>query len=147
MSIRESRQRSRRSRRGTLEASGPVPHSARARRHNKLSLRRRRRSRGVSLARAGGEGATNAVAPETPVASPAEPAVTIQGSGLPAQCLSELTGISPTMEKQLHAMGQTRFFQIAHWTDETLSDVAEKLSLEPAHIRNTNWIGQARRRG
>jgi predicted flap endonuclease-1-like 5' DNA nuclease len=128
MSIRESRQRSRRSRRGPVSASGPVPHSARTRRHNKLSLRRRRRTR---------------VEPVL-LAEVTVPSKTI---GLGSQRLSELTGVSPAMEKQLHAMGHTRFFHIAHWSAATICEVADKLGVEQAQILESNWIGQARQRG
>ena len=128
MSIRESRQHSRRSRRSPVSASGPVPHSARTRRHNKLSLRRRRRSRGEAV-------------------SPIESRLPGKTIGFCSQRLSELTGVSPAMEKQLHAMGHTRFFHIAHWSAATVSEVADKLGMNQAQILKSNWIGQARQRG
>ena len=68
-------------------------------------------------------------------------------TGLVTQRLSELTGLSPSMERQLYAMGQTRFFQMAHWSDEHIARVADQLGLDEAQIRGANWIGQARRRG
>ena len=104
-----------------------MPHSARTRRHNKLSLRRRRRARGEAV---------------VPPVAPADAA-----TGLVTQRLSELTGLSPSMERQLYAIGQTRFFQMAHWSDEHIARVADQLGLDEAQIRGANWIGQARRRG
>lgn len=133
MSIRESRLRSRARLRKLLSASGPVPHSSRARRQNKLSVRRRRRARVEDRSE------EKAVVQVT--ASPCE------AGGLAPQVLSELTGLTPAMEKQLHAMGQTRFFQLAHWSAEMIAKVAAQLGLEAAQIRAANWISQARRRG
>ena len=143
MSIRESRQRSRRSRsrrNGGLSSPSPVPHSARTRRCNKLSLRRRRRLREE-------RSAPQVQGARAPQASPEAVIEPTQVSGLAAQCLSELTGLTPAMEKQLHAMGQSRFFQVAHWSEESIAHVASTLGVDAAQIRDANWIGQARRRG
>ena len=76
-----------------------------------------------------------------------EPTVSAPTEGLPAQRLSELTGVSPAMERQLHARGYTRFFQLAHWSDETIVEMSGQLGVDPAQIRSANWVGQARRRG
>lgn len=140
MSIRDKRLRARRTRSQIGRASGPIPRSSRARRHVKLSMRRRRQV--VSE-------------PQVEVAS-LEPdrvdAVAVKpdrvdASGLGPQPLSELTGVTPTMERRLHAMGQTRYFQMAHWSQATVVEVAKQLGCEPQRILASNWIGQARGRG
>lgn len=63
------------------------------------------------------------------------------------QRLSQLTGITPAMEGKLHAMGQTRFFQMANWDAHDVENVARQLEIDPGRIHDQQWIAQARRQG
>lgn len=138
MSIRDTRLRTRRARSRSQvgRSAGPVPRSSKARRHVKLSMRRRRQALQEEVRSA-----------EAVLVRSVQSEVTEVGSGLPAQRLSELTGLTPAMEACLRAMGQTRFFQLAHWSGDMVAKVAGKLGCDPQHIHASNWIGQARSRG
>ena len=81
-----------------------------------------------------------AVAAETApvVASPETP-----DSG-PADDLKLISGIGPWIERQLNAMGITRFAQIAAWTAEDVARIGAQVAV-PGRIERDGWIEQARK--
>ena len=58
--------------------------------------------------------------------------------------LQLINGIGPAIERQLHAMGVTRFEQIANWSGADIEHIDEVLSFRGRVVRE-NWIGQAKK--
>ncbi|MGY8689029.1 MAG: hypothetical protein ACKVHP_15010 [Verrucomicrobiales bacterium] len=133
MSNRASRLSDRRqhrtSRRVVRESASLIPHASRVRQRTKLSMRRRRIQQ-----------------PEEPISEHTIPAAP-ESIGLPPQRLSQLTGITPSLERRLYGLGQTRFFQMAHWTAQNIEATSDALGLCPSRIHTQRWVEQAKRRG
>lgn len=77
--------------------------------------------------------------PPAPVRT-APPATQVKGSG---DDLTRIRGIGRRIEGQLHAMGVTRFAEIAAWTDEDVARVDATLKFA-GRIRRDDWVGQAK---
>jgi small subunit ribosomal protein S2 len=60
-----------------------------------------------------------------------------------ADDLKRITGVGPTLERKLNALGITRFDQIASLSDEEAARVDEALSLK-GRLARDDWMGQAR---
>lgn len=73
---------------------------------------------------------------ETPAGAPAE-------SDAEPDNLQDIKGIGAVLEKQLNALGITRFEQIASWTDEDIASVNETLKFR-GRIQRERWVEQAR---
>lgn len=58
--------------------------------------------------------------------------------------LRRLKGVGPKFEKALHALGISRFAQIAAWTDDDVSAYATKLKTNVKRIHRDQWIESAR---
>jgi small subunit ribosomal protein S2 len=58
--------------------------------------------------------------------------------------LKKITGIGPTLERKLNAMGITQYDQIAGLSEEDVAKVDEALSLKGRFARD-DWAGQAKR--
>ena len=56
--------------------------------------------------------------------------------------LKKITGVGPVLEAKLHALGITRFDQIAAFTAEDVARVDERLNFK-GRIDRDDWIGQA----
>ena len=61
-----------------------------------------------------------------------------------ADDLKKITGIGPTLERKLNAMGVTQYDQIAHLTEEDVAKIDEALTLKGRFARD-DWGGQAKR--
>jgi len=57
--------------------------------------------------------------------------------------LQDIKGIGAVLEKQLKALGITRFEQIASWTEEDVARVNETLKFR-GRIQRERWVEQAR---
>ena len=55
--------------------------------------------------------------------------------------------IGPSLERRLYGLGQTRFFQMAHWTAQNIEATSDALGLCPSRIHTQRWVEQAKRRG
>ena len=60
----------------------------------------------------------------------------------PGDNLRLLTGVGPVIEGKLHAMGVTRYDQIARFSPEDLSRLDAALNLR-GRVARDNWAGQA----
>ena len=88
-----------------------------------------------------------AVAVEVPVAKPKAKKKQAEASGESTTAPTEdkltlIKGIGPVLEKKLHALGITRFSQIADWNEEDVDKVSEHLSFK-GRIQREEWIKQA----
>jgi len=61
-----------------------------------------------------------------------------------ADDLKKITGIGPTLERKLNALGVTQYDQIANLSEEDVAKVDEALSLKGRFARD-DWAGQAKR--
>ncbi len=61
----------------------------------------------------------------------------------PADDLKKISGVGPALETKLHALGVTRFEQIAAFTPEDIQRVDDALSFK-GRIERDDWVGQAR---
>jgi predicted flap endonuclease-1-like 5' DNA nuclease len=57
--------------------------------------------------------------------------------------LRRIKGLGPKLVATLHALGITRFAQIAAWTDADLDDLDTKLGAFAGRPRRDNWVEQA----
>lgn len=86
------------------------------------------------------------VAPEAapepaPAPAPApEPAPAADG----ADDLRKIKGVGPKLVTLLHALGITRYAQIAAWTDADVERIDAQLGAFAGRIRRDSWIEQAR---
>ncbi len=62
----------------------------------------------------------------------------------PADDLKRISGIGPWIERQLNAMGITRFAQIATWSAEDIARIGAEVAI-PGRIERDGWVEQARR--
>ncbi len=60
-----------------------------------------------------------------------------------ADDLKRISGVGPKLEGKLHALGITRFEQIAAWTPEEIARFDDELSFH-GRIERDDWIGQAK---
>jgi predicted flap endonuclease-1-like 5' DNA nuclease len=58
--------------------------------------------------------------------------------------LKKITGIGPTLERKLNAMGITQYDQLANLSEEDVAKVDEALTLKGRFARD-DWTGQAKR--
>lgn len=93
-------------------------------------------------------GAEQAAAPdETPAPEPAEAgdgegeALFAKPDGEPDD-LKKISGVGPVLEAKLHALGVTRFDQIAAFTTEDVAKIDDALNFK-GRIDRDDWIGQA----
>lgn len=85
-------------------------------------------------------------APPAPEAAhPAAPIPVAPGTdGAEADDLSRIKGVGPKLKAMLHALGITRFEQIAGWTDADIDRIDPQLGAFQGRIRRDNWVEQAR---
>ena len=57
--------------------------------------------------------------------------------------LKKISGVGPVLEKKLHALGITRYAQVAAFTAEDVARVDDALSFK-GRIGREDWIGQAK---
>jgi predicted flap endonuclease-1-like 5' DNA nuclease len=87
---------------------------------------------------------TIAAEPEA-VPAPAAPApVAAQSAPAEGDDLRKIKGLGPKMLTLLHALGITRFAQIAAWTDADLDELDGKLGAFAGRPRRDSWVEQAR---
>lgn len=89
------------------------------------------------------------VLPMEPVSGeePARPAATAAPGTLQPDDLTLITGIGPRFAEALHAIGISRFAQLAEQDPDELADrLAAHVTIRAARIRDNDWIGQARNR-
>ncbi len=87
-----------------------------------------------------------AEAPAEPTETPAEPAdqplfAAPEGD---ADDLKQISGVGPVLEKKLHALGVTRFDQIAALSDEDVAKIDDALNFK-GRVQRDDWIGQAKK--
>ncbi|WP_405406299.1 hypothetical protein [Paracoccus sp. Ld10] len=58
--------------------------------------------------------------------------------------LRAIKGIGPKVQQSLEQAGVTRFSQIAAWDDADVDRMADVIGRAASHIRNDDWVGQAR---
>jgi predicted flap endonuclease-1-like 5' DNA nuclease len=87
------------------------------------------------------EPAAEAVLHQT-IATPAEEAASPVVNE--ADDLRRIKGLGPKLVAALHALGVTRFAQIAAWTDADLDDLDTKLGAFAGRPRRDAWVEQAR---
>lgn len=59
--------------------------------------------------------------------------------------LQSIVGIGPYIERKLNAIGIFRIEQLARLTDQDIEEINGIMELAPDHIKNDDWVGQARR--
>ncbi|MFC0206389.1 hypothetical protein [Novosphingobium soli] len=79
--------------------------------------------------------------PAAPAPAPAPAPVPVEGE---ADDLRRIKGLGPKMLATLHALGVTRYAQIAAWTDADLDVLDSKLGAFAGRPRRDNWVEQAR---
>lgn len=57
--------------------------------------------------------------------------------------LKEISGVGPAIEKKLHALGITKFAQVAKFTKAQAGEVDDRLAFK-GRIAREDWIGQAK---
>lgn len=57
--------------------------------------------------------------------------------------LKKISGVGPVLEKKLHALGITKFAQIAAFTKDDIAKVDEELNFK-GRIERDDWLGQAK---
>lgn len=77
-----------------------------------------------------------------PVA-PMSPAPAIPAAEDDADDLRRIKGLGPKLVATLHALGVTRFAQIAAWTDADLDELDTKLGAFAGRPRRDAWVEQA----
>ncbi|MGO4165898.1 hypothetical protein [Novosphingobium sp. YAF33] len=87
---------------------------------------------------------TIAAEPEAAPAPAAPAPVAAQGAPAEGDDLRKIKGLGPKMLTLLHALGITRFAQIAAWTDADLDELDGKLGAFAGRPRRDSWVEQAR---
>lgn len=96
------------------------------------------------------EGDAGSMPPQTIAAEPAEAETAIPAptASAPAEAagddLRKIKGLGPKMLTLLHALGITRFEQIAAWTEADLDELDGKLGAFAGRPRRDSWVEQAR---
>lgn len=69
------------------------------------------------------------------------------GAASPSQKdnLQSIAGIGPYIEQKLNAIGIFHLEQLAKLTAEDIEEINSIMELAPGHIKNDDWVGQARR--
>ena len=80
------------------------------------------------------------VAP-APAAAPSGDALFAAPEGEPDD-LKKISGVGPVLEKKLHALGVTKFAQVAAFTADDIAKVDDALSFK-GRIERDNWLEQA----
>lgn len=91
---------------------------------------------------------------ETPVVPPPTPAG-LAGTGAAVSAaaaspreggddLTRIKGLGPKLSGQLHALGVTRFAQIAAWDDAEIDRIDGQLGRFQGRIRRDDWVAQAK---
>lgn len=57
--------------------------------------------------------------------------------------LKRIKGIGPAFERKLHALGVTRYAEIAAWSEADVERIAEALAILPQRITRDGWIESA----
>jgi len=83
------------------------------------------------------EEAEEAAAPAPPPAAPSPSPV---GEG---DDLRRIKGVGPKLVALLHALGVTRYAQIAAWSDEDIDRIDAQLGAFAGRIRRDSWVEQA----
>ncbi len=76
-----------------------------------------------------------------PAAAPSGDALFAAPEG-EADDLKQISGVGPVLEKKLHALGVTKFAQVAAFTAEDIAKVDDALSFK-GRIERDNWLEQA----
>lgn len=76
------------------------------------------------------------------VQEPIAPEPAVEAAGEPDD-LRRIKGLGPKLVTTLHALGITRFAQIAAWTDADLDDLDTKLGAFAGRPRRDSWVEQA----
>lgn len=80
-----------------------------------------------------------------PTPAPAAPPLVEAAEGVEeADDLRRIKGLGPKMLTLLHALGVTRYAQIASWNDADLDELDTKLGAFAGRPRRDNWVEQAR---
>lgn len=87
---------------------------------------------------------TIAAEPDPDPAPPAPPIAETTDGEIQADDLRKIKGLGPKLLTVLHALGITRYEQIAGWTDADLDDLDTKLGAFAGRPRRDNWVEQAR---
>lgn len=87
---------------------------------------------------------TIAAEPEAAPAPAAPAPVAAQDAPAEGDDLRKIKGLGPKMLTLLHALGITRFAQIAAWTDADLDELDGKLGAFAGRPRRDSWVEQAR---
>lgn len=74
----------------------------------------------------------------------AEPEAAPAAASSEGDDLRKIKGLGPKMLTLLHALGITRFEQIAAWSDADLDELDGKLGAFAGRPRRDNWVEQAR---
>ena len=97
---------------------------------------------GVAEVVAGGAQQQVQTARPIEIATPAEaPAIVEAGA---TDDLRRIKGLGPKLVATLHALGITRYAQIAAWTDADLDELDTKLGAFAGRPRRDSWVEQAR---
>lgn len=59
--------------------------------------------------------------------------------------LQTIIGIGPFIEKKLNAVGIYRLEQLAKLNEQDIEEINSIIELAPGHIKNDDWVGQAKR--
>ncbi|MEO0922747.1 MAG: 30S ribosomal protein S2 [Pseudomonadota bacterium] len=81
-------------------------------------------------------------ATEEPASADAAPAALFSTPEGEPDDLKKISGVGPVLEQKLHALGITRFSQVAAFTPEDIAKVDDALSFK-GRIERDNWLGQA----
>lgn len=81
--------------------------------------------------------------PASPAAAPIAPVPPAPVAG-ESDDLRKIKGIGPKLVTTLHALGVTRFAQIAAWTDADLDALDKQLGAFAGRPRRDSWVEQAR---
>lgn len=87
---------------------------------------------------------TIAAEPEAAPAPAAPAPAAAQDAPAEGDDLRKIKGLGPKMLTLLHALGITRFAQIAAWTDADLDELDGKLGAFAGRPRRDSWVEQAR---
>lgn len=82
-------------------------------------------------------------APKEEKAADAAPAALFSAPEGEPDDLKKISGVGPVLEKKLHALGITKYAQVAAFTEDDVSRVDDALSFK-GRIGREDWIGQAK---
>jgi len=76
--------------------------------------------------------------------APAETAALFTAPAGEPDDLKKISGVGPALEKKLHALGITKYEQVANFTADDVAKVDDALSFK-GRIDREDWIGQAKK--